>query len=177
MNTNYDKLFKLANNTIEITKNECLGDFNQNFATLKCGKYYIGLTINDLSHFLNKMSIRLRKKEVNLENYNNFLSLSLQNGLEYNSRIFNFSEIKASGALFMAGPTDLAFPFDDLDKKVDLIARTYSYDSFDEIRLNEYAYLYTISNRGEGEYRVRGVKKEVFNETMSSYLNHESYDN
>lgn len=159
--------------SIEITKLKhddftCFGAY----ALLKYGNYTKSVE-GDLASAIIELQYILKSKETNLENYNKFLSNSLFQGLNPNTgKVYTLGEIKSSGVLFMLKAVDLAYPSDNLDFSVQIIAKTYHYESFDDIKLSEFAYIYTmVNNKQDDGYSVRGVKKETFQELLNEQEN------
>lgn len=176
MKTNYKKLFNNSNElNLEITKINHVDFYTfGTWAILKCGKYSKTIC-PDINSELSTMIAIINSKEINLENYNNFLSKSIElDHLETDSRVFTIGEIKSSGVLFMKGPTDLVYPFDDFDKKYTIEAMGTFYESFDDIRLSDYAYIYTLGNcikDTKHGYRIRGVTKKAFQAILDEQEN------
>lgn len=145
------------------------------YALLKYGNY-TKVVECDLSSTIIKLHDILKSKETNLENYNKFLSNSLFHGLNPNTgKVYTLGEIKSSGVLFINNAVDLVYPSDNLDFSVQVIAKNYHYGSFDDIKLSEFAYIYTIvNNKPYDGYSVRGVKKETFQELLNEKENKNS---
>lgn len=176
MKTNYDKLFNKTNELkLEITKTNHvdLSTFGT-WAVLKCGKYTKTIC-PDINSELNAMINIINSKEINLESYNMFLSNSITlDNLNSDSRVFTIGEIKSSGVLFMKMPVDCVYPFDDFDKKYSISAKSDFYESFDDIRLSDYAYIYTLGNcirDTKHGYKVRGITKTDFQEILDEQEN------
>lgn len=159
-NTDHIKLLKL----LKEDKIEILNTLP--FSTLKCGKYTITISESGINHAILEMLMILSTKYNYLGHYANFIQRSLRNETYSDLKLFSYDEFVNAKVYFIEKPTGVAFPFDNLDYSIQLVVMSYYYNSFDDIKLSDYEYIYTISDgyntSGESKIVVRGVTKNDY---------------